>query len=130
MQLRCSSCLLPLTLTLPCPLRISAAPLRITAAPLRITAAPLRISAPRPASQVDRALSLLSQMKAEGVERNVHTYSALMNVCIKCGQLQLSLEVYQQMLQVRALRGWLGCLPLLWTALWAVLPAAAGSAVL
>jgi pentatricopeptide repeat protein len=49
---------------------------------------------------VDRALQLLGQMKAEGVERNVHTYSALMNVCIKCGQLQLSLEVYQQMLQV------------------------------
>lgn len=50
---------------------------------------------------MDRALALLAQMKAEGVERNVHTYSALMNVCIKCGQLQLSLEVYQQMMQVR-----------------------------
>jgi pentatricopeptide repeat domain-containing protein 1 len=32
---------------------------------------------------VDRATDLLREMRARGVERNVHTYTALMNVCIK-----------------------------------------------
>ena len=29
--------------------------------------------------------------------RNVHTHSALMNVCIKCGQLRLALECWENM---------------------------------
>ncbi|EFN58078.1 hypothetical protein CHLNCDRAFT_142373 [Chlorella variabilis] len=32
---------------------------------------------------VDRALKLAGEMKSKGIERNVHTYTALMNVCIK-----------------------------------------------
>ena len=37
---------------------------------------------------MQRALSLSEQMRSKSLERNVHTYSALMNVCIKSGQLQ------------------------------------------
>jgi pentatricopeptide repeat protein len=36
-------------------------------------------------------------MRERGVERNVHTFSALMNVCIKCGQYKLALDVYRDM---------------------------------
>ena len=50
-------------------------------------------------------------MKARGVERNVHTYTALMNVCIKCCKHSLALDTYRLMLAdkctpnvVRALR--------------------------
>lgn len=38
-------------------------------------------------------------MRARGIERNVHTFSALMNVCIKCGQYKLALDVYREMRQ-------------------------------
>jgi pentatricopeptide repeat domain-containing protein 1 len=38
---------------------------------------------------VDRAMELLAEMRARGVERNVHTYTALMNVCIKVGVARL-----------------------------------------
>lgn len=38
-------------------------------------------------------------MRARGIERNVHTFSALMNVCIKCGQYKLALDVYREMKQ-------------------------------
>ena len=44
------------------------------------------------------ACCLLSQeMRERGIERNVHTFSALMNVCIKCGQYKLALDVYRDM---------------------------------
>ena len=36
-------------------------------------------------------------MRGRGIQRNVHTFSALMNVCIKCGQYRLALEVYREM---------------------------------
>jgi pentatricopeptide repeat domain-containing protein 1 len=36
-------------------------------------------------------------MQRRGVQRNVHTHSALMNVCIKCGQLKLALDVWEDM---------------------------------
>jgi pentatricopeptide repeat protein len=36
-------------------------------------------------------------MRARGIERNVHTFSALMNVCVKCGQYRLALDVYREM---------------------------------
>ncbi len=48
---------------------------------------------------VDRAIKLAREMADRGVERNVHTYTALMNVCIKCGKCQLALETYHQMRQ-------------------------------
>lgn len=39
----------------------------------------------------------MQEMRERGIERNVHTFSALMNVCIKCGQYKLALDVYRDM---------------------------------
>lgn len=47
--------------------------------------------------QLERALELSADMQRRGVQRNVHTHSALMNVCIKCGQLKLALDVWEDM---------------------------------
>jgi len=49
-------------------------------------------------SQLRRALSLVADMRARGVPLNTHTYSAILNVCIKAGQAELALDVYSQML--------------------------------
>lgn len=38
-------------------------------------------------------------MKVKGIERNVHTYTALMNVCIKCSKHSLALDTYKLMRQ-------------------------------
>ena len=43
-------------------------------------------------------------MVRRGVERNVHTYTALMNVCIKCQNCARALETYNTMRQS-------GCFP-------------------
>lgn len=50
---------------------------------------------------LQRALSLVEEMRARGVERNVHTYTALMNVCIKCQDCQTALRTFEAMLQVQ-----------------------------
>lgn len=53
-----------------------------------------------PSSQCSRGWLpplLLQEMRERGIERNVHTFSALMNVCIKCGQYKLALDVYSDM---------------------------------
>jgi pentatricopeptide repeat domain-containing protein 1 len=42
-------------------------------------------------------------MKGKGIERNVHTYTALMNVCIKCSRHSLALETYKLMRHDRCL---------------------------
>ncbi len=47
--------------------------------------------------QLDRALALARQMRARGVRGNVFSYSALLNVCVKCGQLDAGLEVWSEM---------------------------------
>jgi pentatricopeptide repeat domain-containing protein 1 len=39
----------------------------------------------------------MQEMAERGIERNVHTFSALMNVCIKCGQYRRALDVYRDM---------------------------------
>lgn len=44
-------------------------------------------------------LQLAAEMKAKGIERNVHTYTALMNVCIKCSKHTLALDTYKLMRQ-------------------------------
>ena len=49
------------------------------------------------------ALELVAEMRSRGVVCNVHTYSALMNTCIKCGELELALDVFNQ-LQVRPIQ--------------------------
>ncbi|KIY91222.1 hypothetical protein MNEG_1587 [Monoraphidium neglectum] len=46
--------------------------------------------------QLRRALELVSEMRARKVALNVHTYSALLNVCLKCNELDLALDIYQQ----------------------------------
>jgi pentatricopeptide repeat protein len=35
-------------------------------------------------------------MRARGIPLNTHTYSAMLNVCIKAGQAELALDVYSQ----------------------------------
>jgi len=49
----------------------------------------------------ERALQLVAEMRERGVERNVHTYTALMNVCIKCQDCQMALSTFQLMRQAR-----------------------------
>jgi pentatricopeptide repeat domain-containing protein 1 len=34
--------------------------------------------------QLRRALELVAEMRGRGIEANIHTYSALMSVCVKC----------------------------------------------
>jgi pentatricopeptide repeat domain-containing protein 1 len=34
--------------------------------------------------QLRRALELVAEMRSRGIEANIHTYSALMSVCVKC----------------------------------------------
>jgi pentatricopeptide repeat protein len=43
--------------------------------------------------------SARAEMRSRDVELNVHTFSALMNVCIKANELELALDVYAQMLR-------------------------------
>ena len=47
------------------------------------------------------AMELMAEMRSRAILANVHTYSAMMNVCIKCGEVDTALDVYRQ-LQVRA----------------------------
>lgn len=49
--------------------------------------------------QLRRALELVAEMRSRAVPLNVHTYSALLYVCLKANELDLSLDVYTQMLQ-------------------------------
>jgi pentatricopeptide repeat domain-containing protein 1 len=48
-------------------------------------------------AQLERALELAGDMQRRGIARNVHTHSALMNVCIKCGQLKAALDAWEAM---------------------------------
>ena len=43
------------------------------------------------------ALGLVGEMRARSIACNTHTYSALMNVAIKCGELELALDVFHQL---------------------------------
>lgn len=55
--------------------------------------------------ELQKALNLSREMARRGIERNVHTFSALMNVCIKAGQYQTALDVYKDDMQAS------GCQP-------------------
>jgi len=48
-----------------------------------------------------RAMGLVNEMRSLGVERNVHTYTALMNVCIKCQECGEALKIFEHMRDVR-----------------------------
>ncbi len=43
------------------------------------------------------AMELVAEMRGRGIACNVHTYSALMNTCIKCGELEVALDVFEQL---------------------------------
>ena len=49
---------------------------------------------------MDYAVELLWKMRQRGINCNVHTYSCLMNVCIKNNDLDMALNVFQK-LQVK-----------------------------
>ena len=55
--------------------------------------------------ELQKALDLNQEMVERGITRNVHTFSALMNVCIKAGQYQTALDVYLNGMQAS------GCQP-------------------
>ncbi len=50
---------------------------------------------------VDVALDLGREMEERGIPRNVHTFSALMNACIKAGHFHRALDVYEEMKEAR-----------------------------
>lgn len=52
--------------------------------------------------KMDFAVELLWKMRQRGINCNVHTYSCLMNVCIKNNDLDMALNVFQK-LQVSSL---------------------------
>lgn len=41
------------------------------------------------------AIRLVAEMKSYGIACNIHTYSSLMNTCIKCGQYETAEDVYK-----------------------------------
>lgn len=43
-------------------------------------------------------MELVAEMRSRAIPLNVHTYSALLNVCLKANELDLSLDVYARML--------------------------------
>ena len=47
--------------------------------------------------QVDKALKIFQDMIAHGCERNVITYSSLINACEKSGRWQLALQLFDDM---------------------------------
>lgn len=47
-----------------------------------------------------RAMELVAEMHSRGIACNVHTYSALMNVCVKCNEPELALDVLQVRLRI------------------------------
>lgn len=47
-------------------------------------------------SQLRRALALARDMRARGVAPNTHTFSSIINVCIKAGEPDMALETYSQ----------------------------------
>ena len=56
--------------------------------------------------KMDFAVELLWRMRQRGINCNVHTYSCLMNVCIKNNDLDMALNVFQK-LQVGFVTSWL-----------------------
>lgn len=42
------------------------------------------------------ALELVNEMRARNIPLNTHTYSSWLNVCVKAGELELALDVFNQ----------------------------------
>jgi pentatricopeptide repeat domain-containing protein 1 len=45
---------------------------------------------------LDTALALIEEMRSRNIQPNTHTYSSLLNVCVKAGQLNMALGVYNE----------------------------------
>lgn len=45
---------------------------------------------------LDTALALMEEMRSRNIQPNTHTYSSLLNVCVKAGQLNMALGVYNE----------------------------------
>lgn len=45
---------------------------------------------------MDTALALMEEMRSRNIQPNTHTYSSLLNVCVKAGQLNMALGVYNE----------------------------------
>lgn len=52
--------------------------------------------------ELGKALTLVADMRGRGITPNIHTYTALINTCIRSGDHSLALDVFQT-LQVRRL---------------------------
>lgn len=42
------------------------------------------------------ALELVAEMRSRDVRLNTHTYTALLNVCVKANELDLALDIFNQ----------------------------------
>ena len=45
--------------------------------------------------ELDKALTLVADMRSRGIALNIHTYTALINTCIKSGNYSLALDVFE-----------------------------------
>lgn len=45
---------------------------------------------------LDTALAFMEEMRSRNIQPNTHTYSSLLNVCVKAGQLNMALGVYNE----------------------------------
>lgn len=45
---------------------------------------------------LDTALALMEEMRSRNIQANTHTFSSLLNVCVKAGQLNMALGVYNE----------------------------------
>jgi pentatricopeptide repeat protein len=53
---------------------------------------------------LDTALALMEEMRSRNIQPNTHTYSSLLNVCVKAGQLNMALGVYNEVRVASACR--------------------------
>jgi pentatricopeptide repeat protein len=53
---------------------------------------------------LDTALALIEEMRSRNIQPNTHTYSSLLNVCVKAGQLNMALGVYNEVRVTSACR--------------------------
>ena len=64
---------------------------------MKISLLPAAISLCGGLRKMDFAVDLLWKMRQRGIACNVHTYSCLMNVCIKNNDLDMALNVFQKL---------------------------------
>jgi len=60
------------------------------------------------------ALELISEMRARNIPLNTHTYSSMLNVCVKVGEVELALDVFNQVPRGGTVQNWQHCSTLAW----------------